>query len=89
MNSSHLTLRLSSQDAELIEQLRVRSGLSKSDIVKSALRAWLATQPAAAPAAAGLFALGDGRFGKHGHAARQTANLKAVVRSQLKTKRRT
>jgi predicted transcriptional regulator len=88
MSSSHLTLRLSSQDAELIEQLRARSGLSKSDIVKSALRAWVGMQQPTAPVAQGLFALGAGRFGKHGHAARQSANIKAVVRNQLKAKRR-
>ena len=87
MNSSHLTLRLSSQDALLIEHLRVQTGLSKSDVVKHALRALASYDDSAAPAAKGLFALGEGSFGRHGDASRQSGDLKSVVRARLMVKR--
>ena len=91
MNTSHLTLRLSSQDALLIEHLRVQTGLSKSDLVKHALRALAGTasnDDFAAPAAQGLFALGQGSFGRHGDASRQSTNMKPVVRARLLAKRK-
>ncbi len=91
MNASHLTLRLSSQDAALIEHLRVQTGLSKSDVVKHALRALAGTasnDDFAAPAAQGLFALGEGSFGRHGDASRQSADMKSVVRARLMVKRK-
>jgi Ribbon-helix-helix protein, copG family len=89
MGSNHLTLRLSSQEARLIEQLRTASGLSKSDIVKRALHAWAAAAPPASGAQApSLFDLGEASFGKHANAARQSSNIKSVVRAQLRAKRR-
>ena len=88
MNSSHLTLRLSSQDAALIEHLRVQTGLSKSDVVKHALRTLASNEDFAAPAAQGLFALGEGSFGRHGDASRQSADMKSVVRARLMVKRK-
>ena len=89
MGSNHLTLRLSSQEATLIEQLRAASGLSKSDIVKRALRAWAgASTPATGADAPSLFHLGEASFGKHAHAARQSASVKSVVRAQLRAKHR-
>lgn len=85
--ASHLTLRLTREDALLIERLRAQTGMSKTDIVKHALRN-LADSPAATPRATpGLFALGDGRFGQHGDASRQSAELKAVVRRRVLAKR--
>ena len=88
MNSSHLTLRLSNQDALLIEHLRVQTGLSKSDVVKHALRALASNDDFAAPAVQGLFALGEGSFGRHGDASRQSADMKSVVRARLMAKRK-
>ena len=88
MNTSHLSLRLSSQDALLIEHLRVQTGLSKSDVVKHALRALASNDDFAAPAVQGLFALGEGSFGRHGDASRQSADMKSVVRARLMAKRK-
>ena len=88
MNTSHLSLRLSSQDALLIEHLRVQTGLSKSDVVKHALRALASNDDFAAPAVQGLFALGEGSFGRHGDALRQSADMKSVVRARLMAKRK-
>ena len=87
MTASHLTLRLSSDDALLIERLRQRTSMSKSDIVKLALRALASNEDSMAPAAQGLYALGEGGFGRHGDASRQSAKLKSVVRARLKAKR--
>ena len=88
MTASHLTLRLTDHDAQLIELLRARTGKSKSDIVKLALRALASNEDSMAPAVQGLYALGEGGFGKHGNASRQSANLKSVVRARLKAKRK-
>lgn len=88
MNTSHLTLRLSSQDALLIEHLRMQTGLSKSDVVKHALRTLASNEDFAAPAVQGLFALGEGSFGRHGDASRQSADMKSVVRARLMGKRK-
>ncbi len=87
MPSSHLTLRLNRDDDLLIERLRARNGLSKSDLVKQALRALATQQEADLPASQSLFALGEGRFGRHGIATRQAANIKAAVRARLGVKR--
>ena len=88
MTASHLTLRLTDQDAQLIESLRSRTGLSKSDIVKQALRTWAGSEGSSAPVARGLFALGEGSFGKHGDVSRQSADMKSVVRERLDSKRK-
>jgi Arc/MetJ-type ribon-helix-helix transcriptional regulator len=88
MMASHLTLRLGSQDAELLESLRSRMGLSKSELVKQALRALAASQDQALAAGQGLYALGEQRFGRHGDASRQSAEVKSVVRERLRTKRK-
>ena len=88
MNSSHLTLRLSNQDALLIEHLRVQTGLSKSDVVKHALRTLASNEDFAAPVVQGLFALGESSFGRHGDVSRQSADMKAVVRARLMAKRK-
>lgn len=88
MPASHLTLRLTSQDALLIEQLRAQTGMSKSDIVKHALRTLASNEDCAGPVAQSLFALGESGFGRHGDVSRQSADVKAVVRARLKAKRR-
>jgi hypothetical protein len=88
MTTSHLTLRLSPQDALLIERLRALTGMSKSDIVKHALRTLVSHEDSAAPAALGLFALGENSFGKHGDATRQSAHMKSIVRTRVWAKRK-
>lgn len=87
MTVSHLTLRLGDDDALLIERLRQSMSMSKSDLVKLALRALASKQESMAPAAQGLYALGESSFGRHGDASRQSAKLKSVVRARLKAKR--
>lgn len=88
MTAGHLTLRLTDHDAQLIELLRARTGKSKSDIVKHALRMLASNEDSVAPAAHGLYALGASSFGKHGDDSRQSANVKSVVRARLKAKRK-
>jgi nucleoid DNA-binding protein len=80
-----LSLRLGSQDAALMQQLHEKTGLSKTDIVKQALRQWAsATQ---ANSEISLYDLGKPVFGKHGDAKRQSGNIKSVVRERLAAKR--
>lgn len=88
MTTSHLTLRLSNDDSLLIESLRQRTSMSKSDIVKLALRVLASNEDSVAPSAQGLYQLGQGGFGRHGDASRQSAKLKSVVRARLNAKRR-
>ena len=88
MTTSHLTLRLTSQDEQLIERLRAQTGMSKSDLVKLALRTLASNEESSAPSPGGLFALGASTFGRHGSETRQSANMKSVVRARLKAKRR-
>lgn len=86
MATSHLTLRLNPEDVVLIERLRAQTGMSKSDLVKQALRTLAGTEVAMGRAAPGLFALGAEKFGRHGEASRQSANIKSVVRERVRTK---
>jgi hypothetical protein len=88
MTASHLTLRLGTQDAELLESLRSRMGLTKSELVKQALRMLAASQDQALASGQGLYALGEQRFGRHGDASRQSADVKSVVRARLRAKHR-
>jgi hypothetical protein len=85
MDSEFLTVRLSKDDARVIQRLRDETGLSKTDIVKRALRS-LASK-GGATAEGGLFALGVGRFGRYGDARRQSANIKRIAKSRARAKR--
>jgi hypothetical protein len=80
-----LSLRLGSQDAALMQQLHEKTGLSKTDIVKQALRQWATA--AQSPAEVSLYDLGKPLFGKHGDAKRQSSNIKSVVRERFAAKR--
>jgi hypothetical protein len=80
-----LSLRLGSQDAALMQQLHEKTGLSKTDIVKQAIRQWATA--AQSPAEISLFDLGKPLFGKHGDSKRQSKNIKSVVRERLAAKR--
>jgi hypothetical protein len=84
-NNQFLSLRLGAHDSALMQQLHERMGLSKTDIVKHALRQ-LATS-AEAQADVSLYDLGKPIFGKHGDASRQSVDIKSVVRERLAAKR--
>lgn len=82
-----LSLRLGSQDAALMQQLHEKTGLSKTDIVKQALRQWASATQASSEVS--LYDLGKPVFGKHGDAKRQSSSIKSVVRERLAAKRAT
>lgn len=81
-----LSLRLGAQDSELLRQLRASSGLSKTDIVKHALR--LLASSTQTQAGIDLYALGRSSFGRYGDVARQSGDIKSVVKQRLAAKRR-
>lgn len=85
MSTQFLTVRLTDAESKLMERLHAQTGLSKSALVKQALSRLSAQHDPAA--GGGLFALGAARFGKHGDGARQSANIKGVVRDRLNAKR--
>lgn len=87
MNNSAqiLSLRLSPDDAHLMAQLHARLGVSKSEVVKKALRL-MADQLTSAPDA-NAFSAGAGLFGRYGDAHRQSAGIKQMVRQRLADKR--
>jgi hypothetical protein len=84
-NDQFLSLRLGASDSALMQQLHERMGLSKTDIVKHALRQ-LATSTEA-QVDVSLYDLGKPIFGKYGDASRQSADIKSVVRERLAAKR--
>ena len=86
MDAEFLTVRLSKDEAQVIQRLRRKTGLSKSAIVKRALHS-LAKESEGDGDAGGLFALGVTRFGRYGNAARQSADIKRVVKSRVRAKR--
>ncbi len=86
MDTEFLTIRLSSNEARAIERLRRATGLSKTEIVKRALRL-LGKDDLPGDAGIGLYALGAGRFGRHGEARRQSADIKRVARARANAKR--
>lgn len=81
MTSQFLTLRLTQNDAELVSELQLKTGLSKSEIVRRALNSFADTSGMSTRAS--LYELGAARFGRHGDATRQAANIKAVVHAQF------
>lgn len=81
-----LSLRLGAGDAALVRQLHERTGLSKTEIVKQALRL-LANSGEATASTTCLYELGKPSFGRYGDATRQSAQIKSVVRDKLAAKR--
>jgi hypothetical protein len=79
-----LSLRLGAGDAALMRQLHERTGLSKTEIVKQALRLLASSEGAAANTC--LYELGKSSFGRYGEAARQSAQIKSAVRERLAVK---
>ena len=85
MSAQFLTVRLSEAESRLVERLHAQTGLSKSALVKQALNNLSAAHEASA--SGGLFELGAAYFGRHGDAARQTTQIKRIVRERLGVKR--
>ncbi len=85
MDSEFLSVRLSKDDAQVIQRLQQQTGLSKSEIVKRALRSLV--QADATATGGGLFELGAARFGRYGSARRQSDNIKNVVKARVDAKR--
>ena len=85
MRAQFLTIRLTADDSMLMSRLHSNTGLTKSEIVKRALRR-MAEQDDAAAAGGGLYQLGATRFGRYGDATRQAADIKHVVRAIVKAK---
>ena len=84
-STNYLSLRLSSDDARLMEQLRAKMGISKSEVVKQAVRL-MASQVADEPES-NAFTLGSGLFGRYGDANRQSSDIKQLVKQRLAEKR--
>lgn len=84
MTGQFLTLRLTQTEVDLLARLGASTGLSKTEIVKRALRGLVTSLPAAEDS---LFELGAARFGRHGDESRQAADIKRVVRARLDAKR--
>ena len=85
MRAQFLTVRLTETESRLVARLHRQTGLTKSALVKQALRNLSVSQDSAAGGS--LFELGAARFGRHGDAARQSAQVKRVVRERLNAKR--
>jgi Arc/MetJ-type ribon-helix-helix transcriptional regulator len=85
--AQHLSLRLSSDDARLIDQLRSSLGTSKSELVKMALR--LLAEKTVKEQPLDAFALGKPLFGRYGSEQRQSADMKKIVRQRLAAKHTT
>ncbi|MGA8053870.1 MAG: ribbon-helix-helix domain-containing protein [Burkholderiales bacterium] len=86
MDSEFLSIRLSKDDARVILRLRATTGLSKSEIVKRALRS-LASDGTAPAGGTGLFELGATRFGRYGNVRRQSSDIKRIARTRAIAKR--
>ena len=85
MTAQFLTVRLNPEEASLMTRLHAQTGLTKSEIVKQALRGM--ERRAGASGEGSLYELAAKYIGRHGNAARQSADVKRVVRAQLDAKR--
>ena len=85
MTGQFRTIRLNAAEARLIARLNQTTGLTKTAIVKQALKN-IATPPEH-PSGGGLFELGADRFGRYGDKARQSSEIKRIVRARLDAKR--
>ena len=85
MAALFLNVRLNQAEAQLIDRLQTQTALTKSELVKRALHALARDTAGVQPA--GLYELGKARFGRHGDASRQSADIKRAVRARLHAKR--
>ena len=85
MSAQFLTIRLTEAEARLVERLNQQTGLTKSQLVKKALKR-LSLEPDGARSG-GLFELGANRFGRYGNKDRQSSDIKKIVRARIDAKR--
>ena len=85
MSAQFLTIRLTEAESRLVTRLNKQTGLTKSALVKQALKNLSSAHDDSA--GGGLFELGAAHFGRHGDARRQSAQIKQVVRERLNAKR--
>ncbi len=85
MTSQFLTIRLNAEDVLLVARLHAKTGLTKSEIVKQALRGM--ERQTGASNDGSLCGLAAKVIGRHGDATRQSAEIKRVVRARLNAKR--
>ena len=86
MERQFLTVRLSGSEARMMQRLRAATGLSKTEIVKRALRV-LGESPTSPSGGEGLFSLGSDRFGRYGDVRRQSSDIKGIARSRANARR--
>ena len=79
MISQFLTVRLTEAEAHLVARLSERTGLTKLQLVRKALR--MLSEETDTPAGGSLFEIGANRFGRHGDRTRQSAGIKKAVRN--------
>jgi predicted transcriptional regulator len=84
MDSEFLTVRLSNDDARMVQRLREATGLSKSAIVKRALR--LLADHRDATDEKSLYQLGAAYFGRYGDARRQSVDIKRIAKLRIHAK---
>lgn len=85
MSAQFLTIRLTEAESRLVARLNEQTGLTKSALIKQALKQLSSAHDESA--GGGLFELGAARFGLHGDTARQSAQIKHMVRERLNAKR--
>jgi Ribbon-helix-helix protein, copG family len=86
METEFVTIRLTKDEADCMRRLRQATGLSKTEIIRRALRT-LSGGRGDEIAGVGLFDLGASRFGKHGDARRQSSKIGQIARTRANAKR--
>ena len=85
-NMQFLTIRLSEAESRLLTRLCERTGLSKPQIIKRALKRLYDEHLSSAGTS--LFEMGVDRFGRYSSKARQSADIKQVIRARLSSRNR-
>jgi hypothetical protein len=86
METEFVTVRLTKDEADAMRRLREITGLSKTEIIRKALRS-LASDRTESAEGVGLFDLGASRFGKYGDAKRQSSKIGQIARRRASVKR--
>lgn len=86
MDNEFVTVRLTRADAQYLDSLRAKTGLSKTEIVRKAIRQ-LAGDASGEGTGIGLFDLGAKRFGMYGDAKRQSSRIGQIARARASAKR--
>ena len=86
METEFVTVRLTRDEADAMRRLREITGLSKTEIIRKALRT-LASDRSELAEGVGLFDLGASRFGKYGDAKRQSSKIGQIARTRANAKR--